>query len=119
MEKVLEISANYKIIKVAEELLPSIYCELKKIPIIGNFQSVREKIEKKDEKTLAFLSKKLANYKGNYARYVTIQEKHNLVPLVFREQLARQIATGTAPCTFEANYLAVGTNSTPALETDV
>ena len=119
MEKVFELSANYKIIKVSEDLLPSIYCELKKIPIVGNFQKIREKIENKDEKVLSFLSKKLINYKGNYARFVKIQEGHNLVPLVFRSELAKQIATWASSATFEAKYLALWTDATLVSSSDL
>lgn len=107
MEKVFELKANYKLVKVPEEILPSIYCELKKLKISENFQKIKELIEKKDEKIILFLTKRLQDYNGNFKEYVLVEEKHNIVPLVFRNELAKQIALGTATCTFEANYIAI------------
>lgn len=118
MEKVFELKANYKLVKVPEEILPSIYCELKKLSIAENFQKIKNLIEKKDEKIILFLTKRLQDYNGNFKEYVLVEEKHNVVPLAFRNELAKQIALWTSTCTFEANYIAIWTDATAVSEND-
>lgn len=117
-KKVLEVAANYKIHKVSDFIIPSILCEMLKIPLIGNYERVKELFEKKDEKIILYYIKRIRNYKGIYKRYVQVQESHNIVPLAFRNELAKQLAGGSSTSTFEANYIALGTNATEPNETN-
>jgi hypothetical protein len=89
--KVLEFQANYKIVKIPLEILPSIYCELKKISIAENYQKIKNLIEKNDKKIILFLVKKLKDYKGKFSDLIYQTEDHNLIPLVFRNELAKRI----------------------------
>lgn len=116
-DKVLDFKANYKIIKAPLEILPSIYCELKKISIAENYQKIKKLIEKGDENIIIFLTQELKNYKGNFKDLLVISEDHNLIPLVFRNELAKRIIW-TFDKTLEANYIWIWTDSTAATEND-
>ncbi len=117
-DKVLDFKANYKIIKAPLEILPSIYCELKKISIVENYQKIKNLIEKGDEKIIIFLTENLKKYNWNFKNLLTITEDHNLIPLVFRNELAKRIIW-VFDKTLEANYIWVWTNATAATENDI
>lgn len=95
-------TTNYKFTKASNDVLVDIRSELwYNWPINTNI-----------------LSRHLSNYQWRNKNKLSIWEWHNIVPLVLREALASLIAGNTVTPTFKANYISVGTDSTPAANSD-
>lgn len=118
MQRVFEIEANYTLVKVPQDILASIYCELKGLSIVENFRLIDDKIKNGCQEIIQFLTKELANYTGNFSDCITIEKQHNIIPQVFRNELAKQIAGVANTTSFEANYVAVGLSSATPLAAD-
>lgn len=59
---------------------------------------------------------KASRAQGMFLGEVSLSKRHNLVPSVLRNELASLIAGNTVMPTFMANYMALGTDSTPAVD---
>lgn len=99
MDKVVSIKNNYKTFVIEDCFVPLICNELQ--CDVSEFAS------------------KIKDYNGIYKDKLRIKEYHNLVPLAIRSSYAYQLAGVTVTPTFEANYIALGNDNTPANINDV
>jgi hypothetical protein len=99
MQKVINIENNYKLSIIPDDIVPLICDELQ----IAQHE----------------LSKHIQNYNGIYSSKIKRREYHNLVPLAIRSTLALLISGTNVLPTFQANYIALGNNNTPANINDV
>jgi len=80
------------------------------------------KITKIPAGTLDFLKsnkEKIEYLKNNKVEGIEIREWHNLVPLIIRSSIAQLISGSSITPTLKANYVALGTDDTPANYWDV
>lgn len=59
-----------------------------------------------------------ADYKGKYRDQITQKRGHNIVPLAIRSSYASVVSWTAVTPTFEANYIAIGSDFTPETELD-
>lgn len=68
---------------------------------------------------LVLKAMKAAQESGEFAPERHVTQQHNLVPSVFRNALAAKFAGNAGSVTFEFDYLALGSDSTAAMNSDV
>lgn len=99
IDKEIQLKANYKFTVASMEILDKIAKELD--------------VDVKD------VAAYLRSYNGQYLDELRIHEGHNLVPDVLRDSLALLISGTTVTPTFKANYMALGSDSTAADNSDL
>ena len=117
IDKGIKIKENYKIIKASDFLLAKILCEAANLSVT-KFQIFLDKEGKIDKPYHSTISNILRNYNGIYKDQLEINKVHNIVPLIFRNELALLLSGTTITPTLKCNYIALGSGTTSPANTD-
>lgn len=118
VQKELNIITNYRFSVVPEEvlgrMLKSIYGGIVS-DYLENF-----KVKEKFVRLVPRLFSAYSTLEENpYRKYIREYRGHNIVPLILREEFASLICGNTVTPTFAANYMALGSDNTPATNADL
>lgn len=117
LDAAFTLKPNYKITKASNETLAKMYLEHHNKPITEKM--VKYFAEKLGEKKVSNIKREIGKiiswYNGLFKNELKIIEAHNIIPSVFRNQLATLISGTSVLSTFQANYIALWNwNTTPA-----
>lgn len=118
IKKEVSVINNYKITKASDTTIAKIICE-RFGENIKHFAKYLDDQLRLTDYAKGMAAKVLRDYNGQFVDELHVREGHNLVPLVLRASLASLVAGNTVTPTFQANYCALGSDSTAPTNANV